>query len=1831
VLQQPPPAPAQATEKPHFEIQVEDGRGLLHLRPRTFYGWLRVDSLQLAIPEVQFPLDITGGMAQFQRQRCALLEATLKIERGGATELLARRGRLLTAAGFEDIEVAFDEAGIELTARARLREWAAELSARVVVDVEERRVRLRVTEALSFGFIRRPAPLLAHDLLCVLLGATPATGNDLAVESALARGLGVVELWPLDWFAMSVLAPAGWRLPDLDGVRLAEVALLPSGATLCWRRAQNRERTVPSISSAVDELAARAIDDALLRNDLAGAATACRLEIARRPERAAALTERLLAILCARDASLREAETLARDALLRWPDLAAAHLALAAVETSRGRAVEAARAFSEAARLGEASGNATLAVRAAAAAARQVQATDPARAALLYEHVLAHRPADREATDALADLYAGAGRWAELRRLLQARLASARDDAERVEAHLRVAELSFAKLRDPAAARVDLEAAAKLAPDDRRIWSLLAQAHAQLGDVADCIVALERLTEVLAQTGDRLAQARALLRIAGYYEDLHDDAAALRRYREALVLVPDDAAALERFAAAAARYGDAADAIAAYRQILERPSPRSSDRLDGREGSGRRRRAEQQLFQLLVIIGDRDRARELLPTLTDEPSPDALSGLGRLEEACDDLTAAADLWARAAAQLEGQHAAAAELERARVCRAAGNSVEEQASLARAFALMPTGQEGITAASGLIRLARAGGDEAAEAQWIDRLLACAGPGTPHYAELTLRRAQLFIDGGDATGAARVLEALTAAGHDGPAARRLAAEVRGALGDARGRAVALEALAVDAAGPERARLLVQAAQSRLAVDEVESANTDVQAAMMLAPELVEVRAAVVELAWRRRAWEEVAVLSGELATETAGELRVEALRRQAVAIDRLGRAHEAMGILQRTLDGSDDGGAALGRTARELGQLHERLGDAGTAVAIYKRGGADARVPVAGRVELLRAAAETAYRRLHDHDDAAATLQRALDLDGSDLATLDALDTLQAEIGDVDGAMATLARKLALPDTAFNAPPTGTPGKTPGTAPSATPGTLPGTLMDRRRDWLERLGELASGRGRVDAARATFTELLALAPHHTGALRWLAADAVARDDDPAAEAFDLRLAEQPRAAIAAGLPVAQLASREEQRAARLRLAARARRQLRLGDAETHLWAAVELTVSQEQSPLFAELEEVYLSAGRYADLVVILNHHAPLVDDAATRLELDLKRLGLLTRELGTPNVAVDEAQAAMARHGRVPRLVAALATAARAAEQRPLLAETLAAQAGMTVEPRERGQLLAEAAALYQSLGETARAEELARELSAEHVSPADRVALASVVPDPALAITLARAAAEALPPGEARTAALRLLALRAHGSDEAAELEALAALHADGATDVRARLGLLYEAAGRHDEAAELILQLLREALAMGGDAAPLVERLRQSARSELGMRALAEALTLAAARASGGEAVAWLRETASLRRVLDDFSGAAEALLAAMGHAPGDAILVAELETLLTDLHESEQLRQVLELHLSTLTGEARLPTLRKLLRVVAELGDTAAERALEAESRRLEPAAAARVNVLALARMVAPPRSDEEQRRAAVAQLEQRLAQLAPEAVVAQRQTRVQLAGHYRDAGRLADAYDQLALVLADEPGNVAALELKVAVAEADGRWLDAAQALERLSYLLPSLAGRAEALQRAGDLYLMRLSDREAASDCYLKAVDLLPTHAPTLRRLIDYFWSTGDEVSVAEMAATLDDEAAFALPDTHSGTRVRGALATAYSGDLRRAIKLSAALDDTAAAVLAAAAVELGERGDETRVVQALRSVCGAGSRLAAVRQRLSQMSDPVAGTLSARLG
>ena len=197
------------------------------------------------------------------------------------------------------------------------------------------------------------------------------------------------------------------------------------------------------------------------------------------------------------------------------------------------------------------------------------------------------------------------------------------------------------------------------------------------------------------------------------------------------------------------------------------------------------------------------------------------------------------------------------------------------------------------------------------------------------------------------------------------------------------------------------------------------------------------------WRRspgvaRAWEEVVVRYGELSSESTGAARVEwtrrvARRRRSARPQRRRAAPRSSWRWPRPTPPAKRWCSAwrdLGAAARAARQ--SRRG----AVDCYRRGGADARAPSpSARAALLRAAAELLHRRMGRHEEAPAALGEALALDG----------------GRRGGARR--ARRAAVG---------GRRRRRPHGHAGAQGRRCAGIAPERRTSWLERLGELAAAR-------------------------------------------------------------------------------------------------------------------------------------------------------------------------------------------------------------------------------------------------------------------------------------------------------------------------------------------------------------------------------------------------------------------------------------------------------------------------------------------------------------------------------------------------------------------------------------------------------------------------------------------------------------------------------------------------------------------------------------------------------------------------------------------------
>ena len=73
-----------------FRLTFVQGRGLLSLSGRDFEGLGRVDSLELEIPNLRFPFDMSGGVARFKNRRLRLRELALAVGSDELTGFLVR-------------------------------------------------------------------------------------------------------------------------------------------------------------------------------------------------------------------------------------------------------------------------------------------------------------------------------------------------------------------------------------------------------------------------------------------------------------------------------------------------------------------------------------------------------------------------------------------------------------------------------------------------------------------------------------------------------------------------------------------------------------------------------------------------------------------------------------------------------------------------------------------------------------------------------------------------------------------------------------------------------------------------------------------------------------------------------------------------------------------------------------------------------------------------------------------------------------------------------------------------------------------------------------------------------------------------------------------------------------------------------------------------------------------------------------------------------------------------------------------------------------------------------------------------------------------------------------------------------------------------------------------------------------------------------------------------------------------------------------------------------------------------------------------------------------
>jgi len=1339
-----------------FSFRLAQGIGRLTLEDQRLWDWLDVERLELEVPGLTPPVDLTAGAEQFQSRRTQVAHAALRIGQNELDRVLQELAPQLVAVGADRVTVHPGVDHLTLTARFRERQHLADLVATIRIVPRGGPLALAVDQALVFGFLPTPALLLAHRLLVAITGAElePAYPG-----APVVAGLGLVELEALPALLWHTFPARGWRIPDARDVHL--IAARPVRGGVVARFARGADGAAPDAAGTrllASMARHRAADRAFLGGDLDAATRAYRTALAGTGPDHDFVSARLLAIASSATEQFAFAVDLARDALSRWPDFAPAHAAVAAIrmaENDRAAAAERYRVLAATAVDEE------IAVRAALVGARLLDRTAPEQATSLYERVAELRPGQIEATDALILRYRRDDRLHDLVRLLRSRIASSTNPATQASDRLALAELYLGPLADPGSAREVAQAAVDQDPASGSAEYMLARTLIASGEPERAVAALERSAAKYESLADPRGQADALLRAATLLGELGNGEGALTLYERVLAVRPEAADALVGAARSKAQTGDFAGAAALWARLVE-TSPEVPSKI-----------AEYalELGRAQLAIGDLEAATATLHRASERGSPSLRAEAQRLlaadAETRGDLEAAiADLSA-AIAPLSESLAQGAEpgdelrssmarllFDRSALLRRLQRNDEAAADQRRCFELAAPGSALETsAARALLELADTRDDLDAQRRWLDVLLAADGSAEDR-ARWHLQRAQLACGDPEVDRAALLadLDAVVRDASDSTLradALELKASLLEGADDPLGRAETLAERIEFARTPfERAVASTQAARAWLEADRpddalrlAQQAASDLDAAGGV--EYSETWLTLGDAAWQKRAWSLVIQACDRLRRGTfdvTPDVIARHVHRAGIAFDETGDLDAAAEMFEEVVAMEGTSRDLRANTWRLLAGVLERLErneEAATALESFAAD-SEADAPKATRADAWYRAGEL-YRRIPERmSEAERCLESALKLVSDHLPALDTLERLKREDEDYERVAVILGRKIA--------------------ATARHP--------NRQKALLARLADLQHLRlGRTDVARESYARALEIDPCFRPALRFVVHDA--REHADLATVADAlgKLALELESDLDLPDDEAQLV--EERIVAATQLAALSSETESLDLADAALAALEANLVPDDYDDRVLEgMENILRVKKDWRGVADVLGQRAANAGDRAA-LSWDLERIDLLSGTVNDKGAALAATRAALSRSPDDPTLL----EFARTLESETLGASAEHAPGTDHIRPAE---LRADADRAYQAGDYAAAARHLER-LVGYHPLGSDEpgtrhfgnraargelfLQLADLyydhLDDPQRARESMRRAAEAFGTGSRRDATLRLLASEA--------------------------------------------------------------------------------------------------------------------------------------------------------------------------------------------------------------------------------------------------------------------------------------------------------------------------------------------------------------------------------------------------------------------------------------------------------------------------------------------
>lgn len=543
-------------------LNFVEGKGILSCRGVS-WSVLGVQQLELEVPHLHFPFDLSEGVDVFKQRRTLLRRISLNLSEEAIASL-----RLRPVAPLNQLAVAIKDGYLEFTGR--------------VVDGDKwgnfvLRAALLLTSRYELDIVFYQSHLYGDSVVSVFeLYRLLQQTLDLSFFGA--QRLGSWNFRPVQLFFREVLPRQGWKVPDVSKAALLQVAVgggqisLSAGPGTEVLNPPKKQHQPPLAASRTLEgmCSCAPAEAALAQGELLNAYELFRQVVEVNGLGSAWARQRMLQIGAAMPEMRDEVRAIAGRLLAESPTDVNAMLALASLAQQRSDNAQATNLYKRVIDLMKNRGQTADLAAAELACARNAMHVDRSFAQELYERVSARDETLREAHKALFILRQEHNNWGGAAEAGVRLLQDIDDPFEQSRLHYEIGQIFRQHIGDLHQAGMHFENALQIIPDYDAALQGLAEMYADRGESTRAVSYLVRLVEQAEKIEDwpKIAQLNWLLGEL-WEQALGDEHAATARYQRVLEILPNHLGARINMARIAERSGDLARAQKLYEEVVQ--------------------------------------------------------------------------------------------------------------------------------------------------------------------------------------------------------------------------------------------------------------------------------------------------------------------------------------------------------------------------------------------------------------------------------------------------------------------------------------------------------------------------------------------------------------------------------------------------------------------------------------------------------------------------------------------------------------------------------------------------------------------------------------------------------------------------------------------------------------------------------------------------------------------------------------------------------------------------------------------------------------------------------------------------------------------------------------------------------------------------------------------------------------------------------------------------------------------------------------------------------------------------------------------------------------